>query len=51
MQIFKEVKKMADSGISTLGVKLYAKETADGTKVESYGESDLLTRINAIGEQ
>lgn len=41
---------MADSGISTLGVKLYAKETADGTKVESYGESDLLTRINAIGE-
>lgn len=42
---------MADiAGLSTLGVKVYQAESADGTKVTDAGEYTQLTRINSIGE-
>ena len=47
MHIFKEVKKMAAAGISTLGITFgYGTETTAGTKPTSFKQ---LTRINALG--
>ena len=47
MHIFKEVKKMAAAGISTLGITFgYGSEATAGTKPTSFKQ---LTRINAIG--
>ena len=39
---------MADMGVSTLGIKLYAAESADGSKATTGYKQ--LTRINSIGE-
>ena len=42
---------MADiAGLSTLGVKVYQAESADGAKVTTADEYSQLTRINSIGE-
>jgi hypothetical protein len=41
---------MADAGISTLGITLYAAESTDGAKVTTGSAYSQLTRINAIGE-
>ena len=41
---------MADYGLSTLGVRLYAAESATGAKVTTASAYSLLTRINSIGE-
>lgn len=47
MHIFKEVKKMAAAGISTLEITFgYGTETTAGTKPTSFKQ---LTRINALG--
>ena len=47
MHIFKEVKKMAAAGISTLGITFgYGSEATAGTKPTSFKQ---LTRINALG--
>lgn len=39
-----------DAGLSTLGVKLFAAESANGEKVTTGASYSQLTRINAIGE-
>ena len=42
---------MADiAGLSTLGVKVYQAESADGAKVTEASAYSQLTRINSIGE-
>lgn len=41
---------MADAGISTLGVKVFAAASTDGSKVTDGANYSQLTRINAIGE-
>ena len=41
---------MADYGVSTLGIKLFAAESSDGTKVTTASSYSQLTRINSIGE-
>lgn len=41
---------MADAGLSSLGVRLYAAISEDGSKVTEGSKYSELTRINAIGE-
>lgn len=41
---------MAASGLSTLGITLWAAESTDGSKVTEASKYSQLTRINAIGE-
>lgn len=45
-----EVIKMAEAGLSTLGIKVYQAETTGATKVTEASEYSQLTRINSIGE-
>lgn len=41
---------MADYGLSTLGIKLWAAESPTGVKITDGSEYKLYTRINSIGE-
>ena len=41
---------MADYGLSTLGIRLYAAESPTGAKVTTASAYSMLTRINSIGE-
>lgn len=41
---------MADYGLSTLGIRVYAAESPDGTKITTASAYRELTRVNSVGE-